>query len=600
MIKGLRLLWTVFSRAERRKFVILCLMLLMLALLEVVGIGSIAPFLAVAAQPELIETNRYLNWAYTTFGFDSHRAFFVALGIAVAGFIVVRNMFNALTDYAKARFAHGRGHTMARQLLARYLGHPYIFFLNQNSADLSKNVLSEVQTLMKGFLIPFLDGLANLVIAALIIGFLIAINPAVSGVVAVVIVLMYGGTYGLIRSRLYKLGKQRIKANRERFKATSEALGGIKDVKMLGKEKVFVDRFSGPSRRMATLLARKKILGAVPKYFLQSIMFGGIILGVTLVIATQDDFAALIPLIGVYAYAANRLQPAFKNMFKDLAQLRSHQAVVELVHKHLNVDHAERLPKFKLREIQPLPFERRIALQDIRFRYPDTDEDVIKEQSLEIQKNSIVGLVGPTGCGKTTLVDIILGLLPPTAGRILIDDTPLDETNMRNWQVNLGYVPQHIYLSDDSITRNIAFGIPDEDIDTDAVRRAAHIANLGDFIETELPRHYDTVVGERGVRLSGGQRQRLGIARAVYTDPQVLILDEATSALDGLTEDAIMDAIHSLTGTKTIIIIAHRLTTLVECDTIFMLDKGRITARGNYQELLAQNSRFQRMAKVSG
>ena len=266
------------------------------------------------------------------------------------------------------------------------------------------------------------------------------------------------------------------------------------------------------------------------------------------------------------------------------------------------MEHLSHIPEIPLPEkneiVKPIPFERIIELNDIVFKYPGTEEPVIRNQSLEIRKNTTVGLVGPTGCGKTTLVDIILGLLRPEQGIITVDDLEVNDVNIRSWQANLGYVPQVIYLTDDTITANIAFGIDPKKIDIEAVKKAAEIANLSDFIERELPSGYDTVIGERGIRLSGGQRQRLGIARALYTDPSVLVMDEATSALDGITENAVMEAIENLTGTKTIIIIAHRLTTLVKADIIYMLEKGKIKDSGTYKKLLENNRYFQKMSRI--
>jgi ABC-type multidrug transport system fused ATPase/permease subunit len=242
--------------------------------------------------------------------------------------------------------------------------------------------------------------------------------------------------------------------------------------------------------------------------------------------------------------------------------------------------------------------EKSIELESIRFNYPNTETPAIHDLSLRIEAGTTVGLVGPTGCGKTTSVDILLGLLTPQRGRLLVDGDEITEENLRRWQVNLGYVPQQIYLSDSTLARNIAFGIPEHKIDLDAVERAARVANLHDFVVSELPEGYRTIVGERGVRLSGGQRQRVGIARAVYHNPAVLVLDEATSALDTVTETAVMDAIHNLAHEKTIIVIAHRITTVRECDNIYMLDKGRIVAEGTYDRLLKTSEHFRALAKV--
>ncbi len=295
--------------------------------------------------------------------------------------------------------------------------------------------------------------------------------------------------------------------------------------------------------------------------------------------------------------AANRIKPRFKDLFHSFSSMRAYQPVVEMMMEHLSHIPEVPLPE-KNEKILPIPFDNNIELNDILFSYPGTEEPVIKSQSFSIKKNTTIGLVGPTGCGKTTLVDILLGLLKPENGSLIVDDLKVDDQNMRSWQANLGYVPQVIYLTDDTITANIAFGVDPKKVKMEAVKKAAEIANLSEFIEKELAEGYDTKTGERGVRLSGGQRQRLGIARALYTDPEVLVMDEATSALDGITESAVMEAIENLTGTKTIILIAHRLTTLIKADVIYMLEKGVVKDSGTYNELMENNKYFKKMSRI--
>ncbi len=598
VLTGLRYLWDVLTSGERRNLVLLSILTVSLAFVELVGIGSIMPFLAVATNPEIVETNRYLNWAYTTFGFDSTDTFMIVLGFMVVGLVVFTNAYKLLVKYAQSRYAKMRGHELSKRLLARYLSRPYVFFLNQNSSDLSKNVLSEVRQVIEGFLKPVLDFSTQLLIGVSIVSLLVVVHPQAAVVVAGSMLALYGSIYVVVRKRLKTLGRKRLEANRERYKSSIEAMSGIKDVKLLGKERYFVERYAKPSKKMARYQIQIALIGKIPNYALNALVNGGIVLAITLLLAFAENFAALIPVIGVYIFAGNRLLPAFKHLFSDLAKVRSTQPVVELMFQHLHTDEVPPLPGKRASELNRLPFDQSVRLDDLWFTYPGAQEPVVKCLDLTIPKDSTVGFVGPTGCGKTTLIDIILGLLRPTAGQVLIDGVPLTERNLRNWQGQLGYVPQFIYLSDDTVTRNIAFGIPDDEIDMAAVRKAADIANLTEFIEQELPQGFETSVGERGIRFSGGQRQRLGIARALYHDPAVLVMDEATSALDGMTESVIMEAIARITGDKTIILIAHRLTTLVDCDAIYMLEGGRIVARGNYHDLIASNERFQQMARA--
>ncbi len=601
IVEGFRELWSIFDRNERRQLLLLFALILMLAFVEMVGVSSIMPFLAVAANPALIETNPYLARAFEMLGFESREIFLIFLGSVVAGFIVLQNAFTILVKYAKARFSNMRGHAMAYRLMNTYLSKPYVFYLNQNSSELTKNVLGEVKHVIDGYLTPMLDGLTDIVVCIAVAAVLIAVNPGAAIVVALTVGLVYGLIYFGVRRWLVQLGTRRLNANKDRYKATMEAFAGIKDVKLLGKESFFLERFAKPSVRNAKANTLINVIGKTPAFVLNAVVYGGIIGAITLIMVVTDDVARYIPVIGVYVLAGSRLMPKVQNLFAMLSKMRAFQPVVELMFEQLGQSTGEQAPAPGLSaiDVTPLPFEREIRIESMSFAYPNTEEPVIPGLNLTIAKNTTVGLVGATGCGKTTTVDIVLGLLRPTSGEIYIDNTALTEDNLRAWQANLGYVPQSIYLSDDTVTRNIAFGIPDERIDHEAVRRAAEIANLGQFIENELPGAYNAQIGERGLRLSGGQRQRLGIARALYTDPSVLVMDEATSALDGMTEGAIMEAMDRLTGSKTIIIIAHRLATLKDADTIYMLDKGRIVAQGTYAGLMAGNEAFQQMARVS-
>ncbi|SIR05380.1 ABC-type bacteriocin/lantibiotic exporter, contains an N-terminal double-glycine peptidase domain [Alkalispirochaeta americana] len=605
---SIRLFWKILDASERRSLVLVLFMILILAFVEMAGVGSIMPFLAVAADPTLVETNPYLSRAYEFFGFTSTTRFLIFLGVVVTSFIVMQNLFTILVKYAKARFAYMRGHSLSSRLLATYLSNPYVFFLNQNSTELSKNVLAEVRMLVNRYITPLLDGITDCVVCISVAAILIAVDPLVASVVALVV----GGLYGLIflgvRGVLSVLGRRRLRANTERFTATMEALAGIKDVKLLGKERFFLERFAKPSKKMARASTKIDVIGKSPAFLLNAIVYGGIVTAITMIMALSENPGEYIPVIGLYVFAGSRLMPKVQHIFVALAKVQAYQSTVELIFEHFNQSDSstgarsgmvDALSAPSALEVEPLPFTREISLENLSFTYPGASEGVIHNQSLTISRNTTIGLVGTTGCGKTTLVDIILGLLRPTEGRVCVDGVEVTEENLRTWQANLGYVPQSIYLTDGTITENIAFGIPPEHLDHQAVRRAAHIANLGHFIEEELPGGYDGTVGERGLRLSGGQRQRLGIARALYTNPDVLVMDEATSALDGMTESAIMEAIEELTGSKTIIIIAHRLATLRKADTIYLLDKGRIVARGSYEELLAENSAFQDMARVS-
>ena len=598
MVRYLKLILRILSPRDRKKLVFLFFGVFLNGIWEVVGIGSIMPFIAVASDTDIIKSNKYLSWAYERFGFSDTVDFLFAFGIVVVAVLVVSNFSRALVDYAIKRFSAVSQHFISLALLRRYLHQPYLFFLNQNSADLSKNILSEVWTLVNNVVVPGLEMCSRIIIAFLIVGLLVAVDPVLALLMALVMSTIYAIIYIAARRKLDHIGKERLKLNGVRYKITSEAMGGIKDVKLLGKEKEFLAAFEKPSWKFSLYTTASDIIADIPKYALETVAFSGILFIILYLIWFEGDFQQIVPLVGLYAFAAYRLMPSLQFVFRGSVKIKANLSVIEMIHRHLREEGSEETETVFTQD--KLSFASTLELRNVTFSYPNTTDAAVKALSLAVPCNTSVAFVGPTGCGKTTAVDIILGLLTPQGGEILVDGKLITRENIRSWQNNLGYVPQTIFLTDDTVARNIAFGVPADQVDPAAVEQAAKAANIYDFIVKELPKGFETEVGERGVRLSGGQRQRIGIARALYNNPSVLILDEATSALDGITENAIMDAIHSLSGKKTIVMIAHRLSTVKECRTIFYLEGGRITDSGSYDELVGRNEYFRKMAGGKG
>ena len=391
----------------------------------------------------------------------------------------------------------------------------------------------------------------------------------------------------------------RDRANTEQFKALNEAFGDVRLVKLWGCEDFFINSYSKPAAAVARFNSTKTVIKQTPRSIMEIIAFGGIIIVVLYLLASGRGFQDLLPLIGVYAFAIYRLMPSLQTIFADATEMRfaakSIDSLYETMYSFNNEKHPSSVDNKKVERIL---LKKEFRLESITFSYPNTQEPVICNLNLKVDVNSSVALVGVTGAGKTTIANIILGLLKPDIGKILVDGIEITDENLSNWQRNLGYIPQDIYLQDDTIARNIAFGIPDDSIDLGVIEDVARIANIHNFIVKELPEGYQTIVGERGVRLSGGQRQRIGIARALYNNPDILVLDEATSALDGATEGEVFTAIQNIAKTKTLIIIAHRLTTIKECDVIYVLKNGSITGSGKYDELIETNENFRKIAGV--
>jgi ABC-type multidrug transport system fused ATPase/permease subunit len=399
-----------------------------------------------------------------------------------------------------------------------------------------------------------------------------------------------------MKNILSQKGFDRLQANKDRFVSVSEAFGAIKEIKVGRLEKVYVNRFSLPAQLYASHQSASTAISHLPRYFIEGIAFGGMVLLVLILMKDGDLFANIVPVIALYAFAGYRVMPAIQQIYVAFTQLRISRAALDEIHKDLM---SSQFYEKDVTEIEVMPLTRSIVLNNIHFNYPNSQQVALKNINLSIPAFKKVGFVGVTGSGKTTTVDLILGLLSPDKGTVSVDGNIISSKNKSCWQKNIGYVPQQIYLIDDSVSANIAFGSNSQKIDRIAVEQAAKTANLHDYVTKELPNNYNTILGERGIRLSGGQRQLIGIARALYHKPQVLILDEATSALDNITEQNIMNAINNLGKEVTIILIAHRLSTVKNCDIIFLLEKGELKDQGTYEELSKSSELFKKMSKIN-
>ena len=585
----------LLTAPERKRAGVLMAMILMMAFLDMLGVASILPFMAVLADPELVQTNAMLNTAFTVsrhIGINTTEQFLLALGVLVFVLLVTSLAFKALTTYAQTRFALMREYSIGKRLVEGYLHQPYSWFLNRHSADLGKTILSEVSTVIGGSMIPLMTLMAQSTVALALLILLIIVDPQLALSVGVVLGLIYAGIFAVMSGWLKRLGQARIKANQERFTAVSEAFGAAKEVKVGRLEQAYVKRFAKPAEIYAKGRATAQVIAQLPRYALEAVAFGGILLVVLYLMAKSGSFATALPIIALYVFAGYRLMPALQQIYGAFTRLRFASPALDALHRDLG---SLQTTNIRYDYPSPLPFTQAIRLEQVSYRYPNASHQALSDVDLSIPADSTVGFVGATGSGKTTTVDVILGLLEPQKGRLSVDGQPITADNRREWQRVIGYVPQHIYLADDSVAANIAFGVNAREIDQQAVERAAKIANLHEFVSNDLPQRYATTVGERGVRLSGGQRQRIGIARALYHNPKVLILDEATSALDNLTEQAVMEAVNNLGHDITIIVIAHRLSTVKKCNQIYLLEQGEVKASGTYDELTRRNLQFAAM-----
>ena len=594
MVKIYRYIWELMTSRERKRFLIVLSIAILSALFDAIGVASIFPFLRVLSDPDILYQNGVFNDFFQQSGISDPTDFILLLGVGVFALIVLSMAVRALSTYVQVRFGLMRAYALSAKLLEGTLTLPYVLLISRHSAELGQAILSEVTTVVHKCILPAILLLANGATAFAIIMTLIIIEPAIALSAAGFLISIYVGVYLGLKGVLGRIGSQRLQANKDQYRITQEATGGVKELKLLGLEKVFLARFQKPAHKLAQTQTQSLLISSMPRFALEGMLYGGFILLImTMSLHSTTGMVDAIPLLGLIGMAGSRLLPILQQIYNQATTLRfSEPGLQKLCYDFREVNMLACAPL----TAPHLPLASTLQLQNTSFSYPDTKAATFENLSLTIPANTTVGLVGGTGAGKTTVVDLILGLLEPSAGQVLVDGNPLNRKNIRGWQRNIGYVPQHIFLSDSSISENIAFGQEKGDIDMAAVERAAKIANLHNFVTEELPEGYDTMVGERGVRLSGGQRQRIGIARALYHDPGVLILDEATSALDNVTERAVMEAVHNIGHAKTIIMIAHRLSTVEKCDKIFVLEKGELVGEGTYDELVAGNDIFRKMA----
>ena len=565
----------LLSAQERKDAFLLLVMITIMALLDMIGVASIVPFVAVLTNPSLVDTNIILNKMFkvsSIFGVENNQEFLFGLGIFVFVILIISLTFKGFTTYAQYRFVQMFEYNLSKRFMEGYLRQPYSWFLNRNSADLGKTILSEIVDLIGSGISPLIELITKTMVTTALITLLFVADPKLALAVGISLSCAYLIVFYFVKKNLSQIGEERLKNNQIRFTSISEAFSALKELKVGGLEEIYIKNFSNSAKIYATTKASSSIISQLPRFILEAIAFGGILLMILYIMSQTGSFNNALPIISLYVFAGYRLMPALQQIYASFILLTFFGPTLDKMHydlKNLN-------PFKKNNDGEALIPSKKIILKNIYYNYPNASRVALKDISLTIPVKSTVGLVGSTGSGKTTTVDIILGLLEPQKGTLEIDGKIITKENTRSWQRCIGYVPQHIYLTDDTVAANIALGVNKKEINQSIVEKVSKFASLHDFVINELPEKYQTNIGERGVRLSGGQRQRIGIARALYHNPKVLILDEATNALDNQTEEAVMNVVNSFSKNITIIMIAHRLSTLKNCDQIFKIEKGQI------------------------
>jgi ATP-binding cassette subfamily C protein len=593
VIHALRALLTA---GELRRWKALLPLMVLGGVVETVATGLVFVLIKVASDPGYADHVEPLATLVRLLPWRGQAAIVVGYGALLALFFIARSGLLALITYLQSRAAADTMAGLATRTLDRYLAAPYAVHLRHSPSELAFNVTKGVEQAIAGYLSSLMLLASEGVVALGLALFLILAAPMVTLTAGAVLAVLLGVAVRVTKRSSKRMGAMRHAMERRALKDVEQSLGGLRELKVLGREAVFHEAFAAEQRTLAHARRRHATLMALPRLTIETIFVCSVVLIVALVVLGDRRDADLLPLLGIYAYAGFRLIPSANRMLMHLDTLRGTTSVVERLHADM-VDFAGAGPRGDGADA-PLAFRDAVRLEGVSYGYEGGPRPVLEDVNLVIPRGGSVGIVGPTGAGKSTLIDLVLGLLDPTAGEITIDGVPL-AAGRRAWQRRIGYVPQVAFLFDDSMRRNVALGIPDGEIDERRLLAAVSMAQLDDFVAA-LPEGLETRVGERGVRLSGGQRQRIAIARALYHEPELLVFDEATAALDNATEREVTAAIEGLRGKKTLIIIAHRLTTVERCDTLVFLREGRVAALGPYQRLLVESAEFRAMAAPPG
>ena len=587
--------FSLLTPTQRKGFYLLQVLVIIMTFAEIVSIVSIVPFMTIVGDPSVLEKDNLLSILFLKSNIDDPYEFIFYLGFICLATLAIATLISMFITWRLTMFANKVGVEIGDRLYTYYLNQDWLFHTIGNSSNLTKKIANESTRLTSEILVPLMLMNSRIVLTFFIVFLMFLHDPFVLMIILLVFSLSYIILFKFIRQRLVINGKNISNMFLERFKLMSEGFGGIKEVLLLGRSNYFKERFNKAGNILSHSLGTNRAMEKTPRYFMEWLGFTIIIVLVLYLLKTsQGNLGIILPVLSAYALAGMKLLPALQQIYHSIAQVKGNISAYETIQEDLKNSNATETSQKVETNQQVWSKHNEINLKNITFNYPDKANPAIENISLTIKPNTTVGFVGTTGSGKSTLIDIILGLIKPKQGEIAIDGTPLTKKNLRMWQNKIGFVPQTIFLTEDTIAENITFGIPQDLIDYVQIKKVLKLAHLEEWV-SQLEKGVYTKVGERGVQVSGGQKQRIGIARALYNEADVLVFDEATSALDGITEKNIMNAINKFTGQKTLIIIAHRMKTVEKCNQIFMMENGRVVDRGTYQQLLEKNEQFKKM-----
>ncbi len=568
----------LLDRKQKSQMVGIVVLMLIGGVLESLGIAMIAPVMQVVIDPEKVQESSILSAIYNLFNLTSTTQLAAIIMVSIILVFIIKNVFLYFMNVVQLRFVYTNQFATSRRMMINFMQRPYEYYLNADTTVIQRNITSDVNNLY-ALILSCLQLTSEIIVFVCLVAILLSQDARMTLTIATLLVIVLLVIKFVIKPVMVKAGKDNQDYYSGLYKWIYESVTGIKEIKVAAKENYFINGYADCGAGYVNAVQKYNLYNSTPRLLIETIAIAGMIGYMLFVMAQGTSLTSLLPQLTVLAAAAARLLPSANRINNYLTSIAYFEPFLDNVSENLQDEIHDKSISYNSEdyrsksEVDKLPIRESIKMEDITYKYPNTDKFILDSADMEIPVGKSVGIVGTSGAGKTTIVDVLLGLLEPEKGRILADGVDV-KTNYKGWLKNIGYIPQTIFMTDSTIRKNVAFGVPEDEIDDNKVWQALSEAALDEFVK-ELPEGLDTEIGERGIRLSGGQRQRIGIARALFEDPEVLVLDEATSALDNDTEAAIMDSINRLHGKKTLVIIAHRLQTIEKCDMIYRIGDGK-------------------------